>query len=100
MAKAKPESKFQASVIKKIQERYPGCIVVKNDPGYLQGFPDFTVFYNNVWVALEFKKSENAAHQPNQDYYVRKCEEMSHGYFIYPENEQEVMNEIQQAFGA
>ena len=39
------ESKFQAGLIKELKERFPGCMVLKNDPNYIQGIPDLTVLY-------------------------------------------------------
>ena len=72
---------------------------MKNDPNYLQGVPDLTIFFNNKWATLEVKKSANASHQPNQDHYVNKMNQMSFARFIYPENKEEVLNELQQTFG-
>ena len=46
---------------------------------------------------LECKKSENEEHQPNQDFYVEQANDMSFARFIYPENKQEVLDELQQA---
>lgn len=97
MSKAK-ESKFQAKLIKKLQAMFPGCIVVKNDPNYIQGIPDLLILYNDTWAALECKRSSTATHRPNQDYYVAKMKEMSYAAFIYPENEEEILNELQQTF--
>lgn len=77
---------------------FPGCVVLKNDPNYLQGIPDLTIFWNNRWATLEVKKEANASHQPNQDYYVGKMNEMSFSRFIYPENKKEVLHELQQSF--
>ena len=37
------ENKFQANLIKELKERFPGCIVMKNDPTYIQGIPDLLV---------------------------------------------------------
>ena len=88
------ESKFQAKLIKDIKERLPDCIVLKNDPTYLQGIPDLTVFNNDKWATLEVKKSANAAHQPNQDYYVEKMDRMSFSRFIYPENRDAVFSDL------
>lgn len=92
------ESKFQANLIKKLKEEYPGCIVLKNDSSYLQGVPDLLVLYNNRWASLEVKKNANARHQPNQDYYVEKMDDMSFSRFICPENEEEVLSDLKRAF--
>lgn len=92
------ESKFQSKLIRRIKDEFPGCIVLKNDPTYLQGIPDLTIFYENTWAVLEVKKSAKASHQPNQDYYVDKMNQMSYAAFIFPENEDEVMAELQNHF--
>ena len=92
------ENKFQANLIKKIKAMYPGCIVMKNDPTYIQGIPDLLVLYKDKWVSLECKKSANARHQPNQDYYVKQMDDMSFSRFIFPENEDEVLNELRHKF--
>lgn len=92
------ESKFQSNLIKKIKTMFKGCIVMKTDPNYIQGLPDILILYNDRWAALENKKSAKASHRPNQDYYVNLMNEMSFSRFIYPENEEVVLNELQQAF--
>lgn len=92
------ENSFQSKVIKKLKERFDGCIILKNDPNYLQGFPDLTILYKNRWATLECKRTENAHRQPNQTYYVDKCKDMSYSAFICPENEEEIFNELQQSF--
>lgn len=92
------ESKFQSNLIKKLKEEYPGCMVLKNDSSYLQGVPDLLVLYNDHWASLEVKKNANARHQPNQDYYVDKMNEMSFSRFICPENEEEVLSDLKRAF--
>lgn len=92
------ESNFQSKLIKELKELFPGCIVLKNDATYKQGIPDLLVLYNDKWATLECKKSPNAERQPNQDYYVDKMNDMSFSRFIYPENKEEVLYELQQAF--
>ena len=96
----KLEKDFQSGLIKELKERFPGCIVMKNDPSYIQGVPDLTVLYNNKWAALEDKKDANATHRPNQDYYVDMLNNMSFASFIYPENKEEVLNAMEQSFKA
>lgn len=93
------ESKFQSQLIKELKSLFPGCIVLKNDPNYIQGIPDLTIFYKNRWATLEVKRSENARHQPNQDYYVDMMNKMSYSNFIYPENKEEILNELQHTLG-
>lgn len=92
------ESKFQSQLIRKIKNEFPGCMVLKNDPTYLQGVPDLTVFCGNKWAALEVKKSKNASLRPNQNYYVDKMNRMSYATFVYPENEKEVLAELHKKF--
>jgi hypothetical protein len=91
------ESKYQAEVIKKLRKLFPGCIILKNDSSYMQGVPDLTILYGRFWAMLEVKTSENAPHQPNQDWYVTELGKMSFTAFIFPENEREVLRELQQA---
>lgn len=92
------ESSFQSKLIKELKARFPGCIVMKNDPTYIQGIPDLIILYGNRWAALECKRSANEHHQPNQDYYVEIMDGMSFAAFIFPENKEEVLNELQQSF--
>ncbi len=94
----KKENKFQSELILEIQAKFPGSIVLKNDANYMQGIPDLIVLYDNKWAALECKRSKNAKHQPNQDYYVELMGSMSFARFIYPENKKEILDELQQAF--
>lgn len=88
------ENKFQANLIKKLKKIYPNCFIMKNDSSYMQGVPDLLVLNKDKWATLECKKSANARHQPNQDYYVGKMNEMSFSRFIFPENEQEVLDDL------
>ena len=77
---------------------FPGCIILKNDPNYIQGIPDLIILHENNWAALEVKRSEYASQRPNQEYYVDKMNEMSYSSFVYPENMEEVLHDIQSAF--
>lgn len=92
------ESKFQAELIKELKTIFPGCVVIKNDCNYIQGIPDLTVLYQDKWAVLECKKEGNAKKRPNQEYYIGILDEMSFSRFIYPENKEEVLYELQQAF--
>ena len=94
------ENKFKTNLIKKIEKRLPGSIVVHLDPTEIQGIPDLLVLYGDTWAALEGKKEANASHQPNQDYYIDLMNKMSFAAFIFPENEEEVLNELQRSLKA
>lgn len=91
------ESKFQHRLISEIEERLPGCIILKNDPTYIQGVPDLTILHNNRWAALEIKKQHNAKKQPNQDYYIDILNSMSFARVVYPENKEVILDELQHA---
>ena len=91
------ESKFQSDLIKEIKERMPGAIVTKLDAKHIQGIPDLLILYNDRWATLEDKRSKDATHRPNQDYYVEKMNNMSFSAFIFPENKEEVLNDLQRA---
>ena len=92
------ESAFQADLKKELKTMFPGCIVTKLDSSDIQGIPDLLVLYNNKWATLEVKKSSTARKRPNQDYYVDKMNNMSFSRFIYPENKEEVLNELRETF--
>lgn len=95
---AKLERDFQSKLIKEIKEKFPGCVVMKNDSSYIQGIPDLTVLYGNKWAMLEVKRSDSASHRPNQDYYVGKMDEMSFARFVSPETKETVLDEMEHAF--
>jgi hypothetical protein len=92
------ENKFQSELIKELEFLFEGCIILKNDSSYIQGFPDLIILYKHKWAALECKKSMNASSQPNQDYYVELLHDMSFSRFIYPENKEEVLYALQKSF--
>ena len=97
----KKENRFQRELIEDLEKLFPGCIVMKLDANYIPGIPDLLVLYNNKWAALECKRSEHEYvndQRPNQDYYIRVMNEMSFARFIYPENKEEVLDELQRAF--
>ena len=91
------ENKFKTKLINELKELFPGCLVFHLDPLERQGSPDLLILYKDRWAALEGKKFANANDQPNQDYYVDFMNEMSYASFIFPENKEEVLYELQQA---
>ena len=94
------ENKFQSDLIKEIKERFDGCIVTKLDSAHIQGIPDLLVLYKDKWATLECKRNSKASHRPNQEYYVNKMNEMSFSRFVYPENKEAVLDELQKSIKA
>ena len=92
------ESGFQDKLRNELKELFPGCMIFKMDQ--IQGIPDLLILHQDKWAALECKRSATAKKQPNQEYYVGRMNEMSFSRFIYPENKEEVLSELQQAFSA
>lgn len=97
------ESRYQADLIKKLRELFPGCFILKNDTDYMQGVPDLLVLVGDRWAMLEVKRirpRSSADFEPNQEWYLEQLNDMSYAACIYPENEQEVLDDLQQAFRA
>ena len=94
------ENLYQARLIRKLKRMFPGCEILKNDPQYRQGILDLTLFWGPAWAMLEVKASATASERPNQAYYVKQMNDMSFAAFIYPENEEEVLTALQEAFAS
>jgi hypothetical protein len=92
------ESKFQSELRNEIEQMLEGCIIFKTDANQIQGFPDLLILYKDRWAVLECKKSANEPFQPNQEYYINYLSELSFARVIYPENKQEVLDELQRTF--
>lgn len=88
---------YQGKLIIELRKRFPGCVILKNDPEYLQGVPDLTILLGTNWGALEVKTDMNAPYQPNQEYYLEQLNEMSFAAMICPQNEEEIFDGLQQA---
>lgn len=94
------ERDYQAYLIRKLKDRFPGCITIKNDAQLKPGIPDLLVLFKDKWIALEVKNRKNAHHQPNQNFYVKRMNEMSYAAFIYPENEEKIFSKLGEVFAS
>ena len=92
-----PEGKFKAKTKKIISEMFPGCYMHEMKAG-AQGIPDTLIIFGERWALLEFKESANAPHRPNQDYYIHMFNEMGFASFVYPENVEEVLTDLERWF--
>lgn len=93
------ESAYQSQLKRKLRRVFRGCVILKNDTDLQQGIPDLLILWRDKWAMLEVKAYLEAPEQPNQDYYIHKFDGMSFAAFISPENETEVLDDLQQAFG-
>lgn len=94
---SKLEEIFQRDLIKELRVLLPGCEIFVLDPHMQQGHPDLVIVYGRKWAALECKAHEKAIRQPNQEFFIDKMRAWSYASFIYPENKEVVLREVQQA---
>lgn len=91
---------FQSIMVKRLEKEFNGCIVLKNDPQWIQGIPDLLMLWGSNWVALETKGDSKSSKRPNQPYYVDKMDRMSYARFVSQDNVEEVLDEIHRSFGS
>lgn len=94
------ENDFQKKLKEELEDRFPGCVILKNDPEFFQGIPDLLILYEDKWAMLECKANRKSSYRPNQDIYIEMFDSMSFCRAIYPENKEEVLDELQYAFGS
>ena len=90
------ERDYQSELKKRLKAIMPpGSKIIKNDAQLLQGIADLQVSYGARCAWLEVKRSADAPHRPNQDYYVNQINSQG-GFarFIYPENEEKIFSEL------
>lgn len=95
------ERDVQAIIIQELYDMFDGCVVLKNDSGYMQGIPDLVIFYRHHYAMLEVKAktpTKASDYEPNQEWYIARFNEMSFGAMICPENKEEIYRALQQAF--
>lgn len=95
------EKDFQKKFKNEVMRILPGAVFLKNDAKYIQGFPDWIMLYNGKCAIFEIKTSEKASYQPNQQYWLDYLN--TRRFFarsVYPEILGEILDEIQQTYGA
>lgn len=93
------ERDFQMELVSKLRRVLPDeAVIIKNDPNSVQGYPDLSIHYNGKYVLLEVKRKKGAPEQPNQRYYIEQACRNTYAAFVYPENMEEVINEVQRTF--
>lgn len=95
------ERDYQRELIPRIKGLFPKgeSDVLKNNSGYRQGIPDLSIYLPSMWGWLEVKISKDADQEPNQEWYINWANRIGQfGAFIYPENEEEVLDALVQAY--
>ena len=100
---ATPEGNFKKKLIKDIKKEFPGCIVTKLEADYCNGIPDILILHKDKWATLEAKKNKGEVTKERenklaQDHYVAKMNSMGYSSYVYPENKEEVLNELKVHF--
>jgi hypothetical protein len=90
------ESLFEAKLVFELQRLYPGAVLLKNYANYLVGFPDRLILFEDRWAAFDTKANKSSPHRPNQDYYINILNSMSYASFVYPQNKEVFLHELQQ----
>jgi hypothetical protein len=98
MSRVTPEGRFKDELVADLQRLFPGCHILWNNAGLQTGIPDMLILWQNKWAMLEPKRSATAAHQPNQDWFIDRFNDMSFAAFVFPENKEEVLDDLQRAF--
>lgn len=92
------ETEFRSGLKEQLEEEFPGCMILHQNPNMMQGVPDLLVLFEDKWAALETKRAFNSSKQPNQPHYVERMNNMSYSSFVSPDNVNEVMDDLQSAF--
>lgn len=94
------ERTYHKQLVERIEELFPNCVVLRNDPIRIPGIPDILILYGDKWAMLEIKAANDSSRRPNQDWYIEFLNDMSFASFINPDNEEEVLNALQSTFGS
>jgi hypothetical protein len=92
------ESKFKTYAKDRIRNRFLELDLDFVEPMFDRSMPDLYILGPKVWAALEFKRSEDAPHRPNQDYHIARLAMKGYASFVYPENLEVVLDELEILF--
>ena len=100
---ATPEGIFKKKLIAELEKEFPDCLITKLEADFNTWIPDVLIVDGPRWATLEVKASKADVTKPRknkeaQDYYVKKMRRMSYSSYVYPENKEEVLNELKVHF--
>lgn len=89
------ESKFKSDFLADLQEVLPEIDIFQIKDNR-RSDPDIIVLApGGKWAALEFKRSDAADRQPNQEYRIEELDKKFFAAFVYPENAREVFHDLE-----
>jgi hypothetical protein len=94
------ESAYRLDLCKRIEKLLPDCVILRLPPDQYQGIPDLLILFEDKWASLEVKMAKDSDKQPNQDFYVELFNNMSFASFIYPDIEEQVLQDLVEKMGA
>ena len=89
------EAKTQSKLIKWLKAHGYFVIKTKPGPGVPVGTPDVFAVKEGFWAAFEVKASRNAPFQPLQKRTVEKLNKWSYAKVVYPQNLDEILEELE-----
>lgn len=92
------ESEFKRKFKQELVARFPDLEIFEPNPTHRRSSPDMMIFDVMGWAALEFKRSEDAPYRPNQYYNISRLTEKGYATFVYPENKEEVLHDLEGLF--
>lgn len=91
------ESEFKTYVKSRILLKFPNLdldFIESSD----RSMPDLFILGPKVWAALEFKRSRRSPHRPNQGYHLDRLRKKGYATFVFPENVEEVLDDLEILF--
>lgn len=89
------EADFQAKAIKWLRSKGFKCFKQQMNATTRVGTPDLFIFNEGFWGWIEFKKSKNSPKRPGQEQNIAWAQENSWGEFVYPENWEQIKEELE-----
>lgn len=94
------ESKFKRQFKDDIRTRFPDVEIFEPNATHKRSSPDMVLLDVMGWAALEFKRSENAPQQPNQDKRIKRLRLKGYAAIVSPENAEEVLDDLETLFSS
>jgi len=94
------ESTFKRRFKLDIVARFPDVEIFEPNATHKRSSPDMVLLDVMGWAALEFKRSDDASQQPNQERRIKKLKRKGYAAIVSPENAEEVLDELETLFSS